>query len=198
MRRRLSNLATLISLALCLGVGVLWVVGRHTGCWVWWTRVGEIDWRQEALASGTNGFMLRHEWYQFEDAQDPRKHSIAFQPPGVMLFRVTSQGNPFSGSLWNRIGFGMERELRFTDAASGSRRLYYVCSRAEVPYWFVLAVLFMPCGLWLVHARASRTRARRARSNQCLQCGYDLRAHGEGERCPECGGAPGGEPAAAA
>ena len=27
----------------------------------------------------------------------------------------------------------------------------------------------------------------RLRNGRCLKCGYDLRAHGGGERCPECG-----------
>jgi predicted RNA-binding Zn-ribbon protein involved in translation (DUF1610 family) len=51
-----------------------------------------------------------------------------------------------------------------------------------VPYWMVALLTGVLPALRL--ARWQRRRARRAR-NQCLSCGYDLRA--STHRCPECG-----------
>jgi hypothetical protein len=53
------------------------------------------------------------------------------------------------------------------------------------PYWVVLLVSLAPPVIQTVRAiRAKRLRDRLA-GNQCLRCGYDLRA--TPTRCPECG-----------
>src|SRR5688572_25965405 len=49
-----------------------------------------------------------------------------------------------------------------------------------LPYWFLALLTSIVPVLWLI-------RARRFPKGHCRQCGYDLRAHREGERCPECG-----------
>ena len=53
-----------------------------------------------------------------------------------------------------------------------------------VPMW----ALALGCGVMpVVEFRRRRwTRQRRA-GGLCAQCGYDLRAHAAGEKCPECG-----------
>ena len=51
-----------------------------------------------------------------------------------------------------------------------------------IPLWFIVVVTGAVPATWLV--RAARRR-RRVRENQCLNCGYDLRA--SAGRCPECG-----------
>jgi len=59
----------------------------------------------------------------------------------------------------------------------------------------VIAVPFLPViflcalfpGVWLW-----RQGLRDAGTGMCANCGYDLRAHRRGERCPECGGVIGG------
>jgi hypothetical protein len=52
-----------------------------------------------------------------------------------------------------------------------------------LPYWFLTAVAALPLAfrVW------GRMRRRPAAENACVTCGYDLRAHKPGERCPECG-----------
>ena len=56
----------------------------------------------------------------------------------------------------------------------------------SAPLWMVaLAAAVMP-GWWLRQRWIDR---RRARVGLCASCGYDLRAHATGERCPECGAA---------
>ena len=50
---------------------------------------------------------------------------------------------------------------------------------------------FFACGLIFAIAGIGQFRAWRAttrlREGLCLRCGYDLRAHTGGDRCPECG-----------
>ena len=52
---------------------------------------------------------------------------------------------------------------------------------------------FVACGVSFGVAGIGSFRAwrwtARLRKGLCLKCGYDLRAHGGGDRCPECGSA---------
>ena len=57
----------------------------------------------------------------------------------------------------------------------------------SLPYWLVLAVVSLPLVAGFARVvQHQRTRGRRRRYGQCLNCGYDLRADLDG-RCPECG-----------
>jgi hypothetical protein len=51
-----------------------------------------------------------------------------------------------------------------------------------IPYWFIVLLTAIPPALWF---RAARARRRRRAAQQCITCGYDLRA--TPDRCPECG-----------
>jgi len=56
----------------------------------------------------------------------------------------------------------------------------------SLPYLPPLALLV--CGGVLAHWMWQRLAERRAlRQGHCATCGYDLRAHRPGQRCPECG-----------
>jgi len=57
---------------------------------------------------------------------------------------------------------------------------YSVC----VPHWLLLLLFFILPHIWFRHFRRQRYRLR---NNLCLACGYDLRAHKPGNKCPECG-----------
>lgn len=57
----------------------------------------------------------------------------------------------------------------------------------EAPMWPLAAGMAVLPGVWLRKNWRTRTRERRRASGLCVGCGYDLRAHGAGERCPECG-----------
>ena len=53
-----------------------------------------------------------------------------------------------------------------------------------IPFWAVGAVYVLLVGGVCLRRRR---RIKRAMRNICLKCGYDLRAHRPGQRCPECG-----------
>jgi hypothetical protein len=53
----------------------------------------------------------------------------------------------------------------------------------NIPYWFLALLFALPPAMTI--RGILRRRARRP--GLCPNCGYDLRAHSAGERCPECG-----------
>ena len=57
----------------------------------------------------------------------------------------------------------------------------------EAPMWPLAAATALLPAVWLKGAWRTRRSQRRREGGLCMGCGYDLRAHGAGERCPECG-----------
>jgi hypothetical protein len=164
MTRRLLNLATAVSLLLCVAVCVLWVRaqfvmdqlvvnstrnyvelnGRRGGVWVLWIR----EPRDGPL------------WVSLE--HDSR-------PPYPLVVR------PYS---WrHRIGLTIDRRIR-AGVSPG------VDTWVTLPYWFLAGLAAVAPSLRLRQLR--RRRCQRGKG-LCPACGYDLRA--TPERCPECGAA---------
>ena len=54
-----------------------------------------------------------------------------------------------------------------------------------IRYWVLPPIFLLPPVLWGLARWRRRRKAWRA--GLCLTCGYDLRAHGPGQNCPECG-----------
>jgi hypothetical protein len=52
------------------------------------------------------------------------------------------------------------------------------------PFWFLM-VLFGAAPGWELGAWVIQKRKKKP--GHCVQCGYDLRAHHAGQKCPECG-----------
>ncbi|HYE21152.1 MAG TPA: hypothetical protein VEA69_22080 [Tepidisphaeraceae bacterium] len=64
------------------------------------------------------------------------------------------------------------------------------------PAWWAVVAFSIPPMLWTRAWVRRRRRRRRLATGQCLKCGYDLRGHAAGARCPECGtGVPAETPA---
>jgi hypothetical protein len=66
-------------------------------------------------------------------------------------------------------------------------------SRLDVPVFAVawrhafFVAMVLPVAQVVLIARRHRRRAAALRENRCVECGYDLRGHAKGVRCPECG-----------
>lgn len=117
-------------------------------------------------------------------------------PSGHVVFLTIQIFLPFSplnDTLLGRSGFGYSSQ-RFTRSPK-SRALWSIVSQTEVPEWFVALVLAVLPTCWLVRKARAVRRGRRVAAGLCVTCGYDLRA--SIDRCPECGAAIGGSPAAA-
>jgi len=188
MQRKLGHLTATLLLLLCVAVCALWVRGQSSSDWFHWTQTREHEWQRETLVVGGDGFYGSHQWFFFDYPGSARKYAENLGATSGFSHKTSQpQRNPYSGTFWNRLGFGMRPGTPQTDTSSdGPYR--YVYSHAHVPYWFVLLVLSPPWCLWFALARARRRRARRARLGQCTRCGYDLRA--SPRRCPECGSVP--------
>jgi hypothetical protein len=202
MRRLLQMLCsalTAIALLLAIAVLVFWVRSYRVADVVEWR-----GWRfeqpiQPQIAANmyeNNGFLRSQNGYltlwrrrqQIEvelpvgqelEKSNPRKGPTWTSFParnGDILF---SSNDP-PGTFWERAGF----YYRVRTGRSPTT-LYYDCA---VPFWAILALPATPPALWLARWR-SRRRRKWVAMNQCVHCGYDLRA--TPARCPECGLAKG-------
>jgi hypothetical protein len=171
MWRRLLNLATAVSMVLCLATAVLWV----RSYWIY----DELSWNQRSRqgASGTNwsvsagsncGQLLSHlQWYT-EAVTLPH----VWPPDGTTIRAHAWITQPASANAARVAHFGFY--------AGAIVRPDLVSRALHVPHWFVCAAT-AAIPVWGVFRRW-RNRPQRG---TCPVCGYDLRA--TPERCPECG-----------
>jgi hypothetical protein len=73
-----------------------------------------------------------------------------------------------------------------SDIGAWSARLFgdWAAAFSVVP---VFAILMIPGWLFAHWWRPHFDRYHRYKNGKCMECGYDLRAHHAGQRCPECG-----------
>jgi hypothetical protein len=68
----------------------------------------------------------------------------------------------------------------------GATRGWYYGYHFVIPAW--IAIPMLAAAIWLLASASVSLRQRlRAAQGLCVHCGYDLRAHAPGSRCPECG-----------
>jgi hypothetical protein len=99
-------------------------------------------------------------------------------------------GGPGDGPEWiRRLGLRWQYRYRYKVASGGwsevDRQLWVAVSYVNL----LLLSLLAKGALFYAHRRITLP-LRRVRAGLCGRCGYDLRAHGGGERCPECGAVP--------
>jgi hypothetical protein len=143
------------------------------------------------------------------DASSPRRFSITNDTLPIKRNNVSFRENPFrfdrrdfNISWWDdrnpsypnyaRVIFlplwfiaGYDGEGSYADPSTGQIVPPTFSVGAAFPHWFALlvaGVVFVVCvrPFW-------KARKLLAMRGKCRGCGYDLRAHVSGQRCPECG-----------
>ena len=173
VKRRLFNVAAAVSLVLCVATAVLWA-------------------RSFAVAD-----LVGHA--AGDPARSPGRSRIdsAYSVRGIILIYSHILSRPLRPSeskwYWQRLDAkSVPAPGRlFPFSMSRSRTLNApILWSLRVSHWLVVAVAAVtPCA-WVIK-RLRRRRQRRQRTlGLCQRCGYDLRAHSGGDRCPECGAVP--------
>jgi predicted RNA-binding Zn-ribbon protein involved in translation (DUF1610 family) len=174
MRRGLFNFCTALSLLILLATPALW-----------WHSQAHRDELSYGTPSGTHGivFVGGRCGYHFVD-----------QGPAARGWRLRATALPAEHAFnrWSYLDVQRDPQaysleflglFYFHLRGHGEGRLVQLV----IPdtYYIILAAI-LPI-LWLVdHNRRRRLRERRDQ-NLCATCGYDLRAHKPGDKCPECG-----------
>jgi hypothetical protein len=186
------NILSAVSLLLAVMVIVAWVRGQWKADWFGWhsTDAARNTWRAGDVVVGRSGFYVSWQWFQFEKPAHAVEYAVMLKREQGFRWEVSEgQSMPFVGrTLWNRLGFGGSKSGVITDRAgsvAAPQRYWYIFDNAHVPYWFLLVVFGLGGMPVIVRLRRHRRRMRRLRNNQCVACGYDLRA--SSGRCPECG-----------
>jgi hypothetical protein len=167
--RRLINVASGVSLLLCLLLGGAWFRSLGHYDWIYYENSG-----RAVIFESSNGEVLSHAGSIWDT-------SWASGEPRHGLHRHSSQSvheiglsHPWPEPL-RLLGFGTNHSR---DPAS---ELWGIL----LPYWLLCTTTAIPPLLWF----RRRRRQYRGRSEiTCRKCGYDLRA--TPERCPECGAIP--------
>jgi hypothetical protein len=162
LARHFLTLCSAVSLLLCVAVCVLWVRSYRVGDGAVWKPSADDDaYYSTYVALGRWRFDKGH-W---------RNHAADF-------YRDVDAVPGYIEANAGRFGFALE--LLHDDTPDGHIRLVF-------PLWApALLTAALPALVFAFHLRRRRT-ARRQRAGLCPTCGYDLRAHREGDRCPECG-----------
>jgi hypothetical protein len=166
MRRLARHVFTMLSLLLCIAVCVLWVRGY----------VPRYDWFDHFFGTrhgtGYGCYVESNRGTMFFVGYASREWH---HPGGPVRYGALPSGYD------TVFGFGCGHldpmPLRDTGMVAGF-------TFVSAPHWFLALLTAFPAARWTWSAITRRWRANQGR---CTACGYDLRAHREGERCPECG-----------
>jgi hypothetical protein len=182
--RRLFTFVSAVSLLLCVATAVAWVRSY---------------WRTDAVVYvGPSGHSVA-QWMRGRICFGGDNFGTTRRFVHADSWHVTADAD-WGESAWHaipeclrRLGFAYDSSATSIAAmpAAPPPDVGNAAPPPVVSTWRLLAPLWPFCAVFAVaplvwYARRSRLR-RRIRLGLCTSCGYDLRAHGAGERCPECG-----------
>jgi hypothetical protein len=171
-RRIVSAVATVISGLLLASIVTLWVRGMWVRDLFYFESKAWI--RSVTSESGIFSYTVQRDF--LDEPPGSRVPSPVFDGRG---FRHDFAPTDFPFN-WKRLGFG------FTQYTIGiDRRDRVEIVEIHIPCWALALAFGWPPGLSLIRW----FRRRRVAPGCCIHCGYDLRAHKVGDKCPECGAA---------
>lgn len=171
MLRWLFNLLTILSLLLCVTTPVFWVHGCTTGDTLTWCHS---PWQVDIYSTEGLLFIGGGELTSKKYAS-PEGWTGSFWP-----FQPDSHHFSIAGGAWRGTWYGFHAEWVSRHSVAITHRSVGV----TVPCWFLMLVSASVVAFGVAHIRR---RCQREKLGHCHTCGYDLRAHKPGERCPECG-----------
>ena len=210
MRRWLYNLAAALSLVIGLTTGVLWLLS-HTqytaetitcASGTTWIEVANLDGRLYLLC--LKGFEItdcgKSADYRFRIELECGEHGSfgsstntspfwdiqmaesLHEPPGHNYY-LLKRKCVCLGSRWVR---GQMPPHTFSPLSLPPEDVWPKFDFIAVPHWLLILLSAAAPAWWLWHT-LSRWQRSRCKLRCCSRCGYDLRAHNPGDRCPECG-----------
>jgi hypothetical protein len=167
VKRRLFNIAALVSLVIGLALSALWARSHQR------SHVAGCGWGVVFGGSSTAGRLgIAVQW---RDPPDWERRGVWISSP------VT---DPDLATLRAIAPRGFAAWHRFDPVPGGTQEQYEVV----IPHALAVALLLLVPAAWL----GVRWRRDGGRSDRCPACGYDLRGS-EGAACPECGGSDPGK-----
>jgi hypothetical protein len=191
MRHRLLIFASGVSFALlCVIVGA-WIRSYFVRDeFSWWTLAespGRSEWSHRSMWLGRG--RLRIDWVWGLDTgssvQAPAvKPGFSWGSGPANSVYVQIDGPPPQFACWGVVIDRNAYELPSWDGMGLKRFLGWIL---VVPMWMAVVPLGVLPVIQTLRMMGHRRRARREAMGLCPFCGYDLRAHKAGQRCPECG-----------
>jgi hypothetical protein len=171
-----------VSAVICLFAVAGFVQSHLVTYAVWWRSEASRSYWTVRAVSGWEGQLVL--MYESESI-----HRVTL-PAGRWYHSQNSDWQGLPGSNWA----SWRLEGRYNDSwVPGWDRRYFSDANftidqwaVKIPYIWVALLTAVAPGYWLGTRRSARRRRRLARG-LCIKCGYDLRAHRAGQRCPECG-----------
>jgi len=102
-------------------------------------------------------------------------------PDSTKFYRQRTVAMPGIGDAHGMILAALGFRFRLIDDID------YQFYEVVVPYWALVLTTGSLSAVLFRHLYLSRRRQKWAAEGRCAACGYDLRAHQPGQRCPECG-----------
>jgi hypothetical protein len=189
MKRRLLIIAAGVSLVLCVAAAALMVRSAFARNLIEVRLFAGADTRYSARLNSWRGSAILTIVHRFRTDKEPMAEWLeAPSDPWIEHWSyprgsVDEQYAQDASTLNWHFGFAARRLAGMMSSSSGGRPMLATRFRIyAAPWWvFVVVTAILP-GAMLVRHRKIR---RRARTGQCIDCGYDLRA--SPDRCPECG-----------
>lgn len=188
-RRAALGYASVACILLFLAIGIVWVRDyRKDEALIldFQTRLPSPEGRTVAIQSCAGGLELNYS----DTHLNGSVAKYVSEKPWTFSYSHTGNYNRYPSTfqpapwLYTRLGF----RLLFLHQPDNPKavtawRLWELI----VPNWFPMVLLAIVPAFWVRRQLKRRQLRRRAAHGLCAHCGYDLRAHRAGEKCPECG-----------